>query len=86
MSTDDGERLQHSLEDLVRRGRVMPSDIALICERQGLRLPAAHERHSTPPEAIDYVSLLEEVHSWQQTRKSARKSRRKRVAGILKLD
>jgi hypothetical protein len=82
----DGERLQHSLEDLVRRGRVSPSEVQPICERQGLRVPTEYRRRQGSPQAVDYVALLEEVHEWQQARKAARKLGRKSLSRILKLD
>jgi len=82
----DGERLQHSLEDLVRRCKVLPSEIQPVCERQGLRVPAQRRVAVATEAAVDYVSMLEEVHVWQKARKAARKSGRDRIARILKLD
>ena len=82
----DGTRLQYSVDDAVRRGIVSARQVRVICDRQGLHPPKPRITLETKRKTPDYISLIQEVHEWQQSRKAVRKASPRGLAQILGLD
>lgn len=77
-------RFQSSLEDALRRRIVSATQVAEVCATLNLHIgDTTVERLTTEPE-VDYVALLDEVHTYQKARKASRG--RKGLSALLGRD